>query len=144
MPDVLHFGSRDGSAMALAFFAVIFGIVGVAAARQMARSDMPAMLARVIALLLWVGPVGAIYASSISGFYDLAIDESSIRLDYLPPGSQESVAFDRIASVTTTPSYRGRDRLVIIDVDGRRFESTPAPRPDVAAAAVRLRQAVRR
>lgn len=144
MPEALHFGSRDGSAMALVYFTVIFGIVGAAAARQMSRSEMPRALGRIVALLLWVGPVGAIYASSISGFYDLTIDDSSIRLEYLPPGSQESIAFDRIASITATPSYRGRDRLVITDVAGGRFESATAPRPAVAAAAVRLRQALRR
>ena len=142
MPLILEFGSRAGSWFALAFFAVIFGALGWGVAREVRRrsSSGPA-IARVLGLAVFLGPILLVYASMLSGFYELEMSGGSIKMRYLIPGTGSEIA-PATATARIAPAYRDRVRLVISDGQAS-YTSTPWPRARVNEALLRLNDAMR-
>lgn len=137
---LLEFGSRSGSLFALGFFAAVFALLGLVAARRMrqrSRSDRrsPAVI---VGLLVFAGPLALVCASSLGGFYEAEIDGGALRLRYLAPGVVDEIALTDIASIATIPWYRGRSILRITDAAGRRYESATGPREAIATEGDRL------
>ena len=123
--DVLEFGSRSGSWFALILFSSMFGAIGLSIAREVRvrtqgrRTD----LGRTIGTLLFIVPVALIYASAMSGFYELEFHSKTLRLHYLIPGVVAETPLPH-SSAMVTPTYKGRARLVL-STDYGVFQSTP-------------------
>ena len=138
MTLILEFGNRGGSWFALAFFSLIFGVLAWAAAREVRRRShgRRVMLAGMLGLAVFLGPVLLVYASMLSGFYEAEVNGATIRLRYLFPGVVSEV---RAAEATAriAPAYRDRVRMIVTAGD-RNYESTPWPRARVNEALARL------
>jgi hypothetical protein len=138
MPLILEFGSRSGSWFALAFFSLVFGILGWAVERDVRRrSDgRAAAFARGLGLAIFLGPVTLVYASMLSGFYEAELSGDVVRLRYLLPGvvSEVPAASTR---ARITPAYRDRVRMVVTAGD-HSYESTPWRRDRVDESLARL------
>jgi hypothetical protein len=137
----MHLGSRSGSWFELALFAVMFGSLGWMVSRELHRRSPRTgrWFARLAGLLLFVGPVALVYASSVNGFYEATLTGPVLRLEYLFPGSRADVLLAEIDSVEAAPWFRGRYRLLITARSGQRYESATWHREETAEAAARLR-----
>ena len=62
------------------------------------------MLGIVVGWAFFAGPVTAIYASSLSGFYEAVGAGSSLRLYYLVPGMVSEIPLAAIADARAAPS----------------------------------------
>lgn len=141
---VLEFGSRSGSAFALALFGTIFLIIGVGVAIEARRRAVVAAAAYGLGLFLFLGPIGLIYGTSLNGFYEAAIaDDGLVHLRYLF-GSIDDVPLSSITSVEPRPWYKGRWRLHITDASGTTYESATWHPVEVRQAATRLKDALTR
>jgi hypothetical protein len=124
-PDVLEFGSRSGSWFALIFFSLMFGALGWALMREITvrTQGRRAQLGRTIGALVFAALMTLVYASMVSGYYELEFHGASIRLHYLVPGliAEPPLAH---SSAKVVPTYKGRARLVL-STDYGVFESTP-------------------
>ena len=144
-PAILEFGSRAGSWFALGLFAAVFGILGLVLNRQVQRRS-PALsrwVARWFGLVLFLGPLSLIYATSLGGFYEAEVAGRLLRLHYLF-GTTSEVPFDRILEIKAAPWYRGRWRLQVLDSSGSRYESATWNRESVAHSTAVLRRALKK
>ena len=141
-PVVLEFGSRSGSWFALGLFTLMFGVLGLALAREIRLRSFGrrTALGRILGLGLFISPVSLVYVSMISGFYEAEIAGSTIRLRYLYPGVVSEVPV-AASSARIAPAYRNRVRLIITAPDAS-YESTPWPRALVIESLGRLRRAL--
>jgi hypothetical protein len=143
MPLLLEFGNPGGSWSALAFFALISGTLGWAVAREIQKRSQGRLtaLGRVLGLVLSLGPVVLVYASMVSGFYELELNGATIRMRYLIPGIVSAIPAAR-ATTRIAPAYRDRVRL-IVSAGNRNYESTPWRREQVSRSLLRLNAALR-
>lgn len=137
---VLVFGSRSGSWFALCLFAAIFAVLGWGIAREIRRRSQGRhqMLGIVIGFAVFAAPVTAIYASSLSGFYEAVAVGRALRLQYLPPGIVSEIALDSISDVRAVPAYKLSWRLIVTTSSGERFESATSGRASVIESMSRL------
>ena len=141
MTPLVSLGSRSGSAFALAMFVVLFGAIGLLAARRLARRIPPigAIWPRLAAAALVVGPAVLLYATSLSGFYDIEVSDDQWRLRYLLPPVATTIPEDEVQAVEAVPLYRGTWTLHIVTAHGR-YESATGNRAAVDQARLRLMQ----
>ena len=141
MTIMVAFGSRSGSALALAMFLVLFGAVGLASARQLARRVPPTGMKwrSLVVLACAAGPAALLYASSLSGFYDVEVSGDQWRLRYLLPSSVVTLAAEDVKAVEAVPAYRGTWTLHIVTPDGR-YQSATADRAAVTQARAQLNE----
>jgi hypothetical protein len=137
---MLEFGSRSGSWFALCLFVAIFGGLGWGIAREIRlRSQGPRRwLGIVVGLAFLAGPISAVYASSLSGFYEAVVVGPSIRLYYLLPGIVSEIPLSSISDVRAVPWYRLRWRLIVTTSSGGKYESATSGRASVMESVVRL------
>jgi hypothetical protein len=134
-------GSRSGSVFALLLFTAIFGALGFLAARRLRRprggrrpnSTMPA----VVGLSIVIGPLLALYMSSLDGFYDVLTMSDGVRLRYLVPAITADIRWNDLRRVDAVPQYRGTWRLRVVTAAGT-FESATARRDQVEKARAQL------
>jgi hypothetical protein len=136
-----EFGSRSGSWLALCLFAALFGVLGWGVSRELRQRAGATGVARGVGLLLFLGPVVLVYASSLSGFYEAEVDGTMLRLRYLLPCHTE-IPLVEVSAVEPIPWYRGRWRLQVVARSGQRHESATWHRTAVFASAARLQQLV--
>ena len=122
---MISFGSVNGTLTALAFFAVIFATLGWGVGRAMARRTQPVRgrLGWTVGVLLFAGPLLAVYATSFGGFYGAQVRDSTLHLRYLVPGTTRDIPRADIQSSDAKPWQRGKGRLAIITTGGARYES---------------------
>ncbi len=139
---ILSFGDPVGSYVALALFGVLFSILGVGIGRQI-RRRLPGrpQQAAAAGIVVFVGPLLLLYASSLGGFYEAETRGDCLVLRYLHPGRTELPLAD-ISTVRAAPAFRGRWRLHLAMNDGREYASATWHREEIALAAERLRRAV--
>jgi hypothetical protein len=140
--QVLEFGNRPASWVALAVFSAIFCMLANAAWRKI-RKRVPERrrTATVVGNLIFIVPVTLIYASSLNGFYEAEVRDDRLMLRYLFPAESEIPIAD-IEMVRAAPAFKGRWRLHLVVVNGVRYESATADRDVVNEAAERLRRTV--
>ena len=137
---VLAFGSRSGSWFALCLFAAICGVLGGGIARETRRRSQGRheLLGIVIGCAVFAVPITAIYASSLSGFYEAVAVGPSLRLHYLPPGVVTEIALDSISDIRAVPAYKLSWRLIVTTSSGERYESATSARGLVIESMSRL------
>ena len=134
-------GSRSGSLLALLLFAVMFGALGFLVARRLRRPRngrrpqraMPA----VVGCSIFLGPLIALYASSLDGFYDMYTMSDGVRLRYFVPAVTADIRWTEVRRVEAVPQYRGTWRLRIVTAVGT-FDSATARRDAVEQARAQL------
>ncbi len=92
----------------------------------------------VIELAFFAGPITAIYASSLSGFYEAVAVGPSLRLHYLPPGIVSEIALDSISDIRAVPAHKLSWRLIVTTSSGERYESATSGRASVIESMSRL------
>src|SRR5687768_13817306 len=133
----LTFGSRAGTLVALALFAVAFGSVGVVAVQRLrpgaAGRDRrgPALVTAAIVTVA----LAIVYVSSFRGFYEIVVIDDRMRLLYALPVGDVDLARADISAARAVPWYKGQWRLEITTVAGHGYESAAASRQVVEAAA---------
>jgi hypothetical protein len=137
---VLAFGSRSGSWFALCLFAAIFGVLGWGIAREIRRRSQGRhqRLGIIIGFAFFAAPVTAIYASSLSGFYEAVAVGRSLRLQYLPPRVVSEIALDSISDIRAVPAYKLSWRLIVTTSSGERYQSATSGRASVIESISRL------
>ena len=137
---IFEFGSRSGTYFALALFGTMFAVLGWGVAREIRRRfSQRRTLAIAAGLLLFIGPVSMIYASSLSGFYEAELDENELRLLYIIPGCIETIPVSEIAGMEETYAFKSRWRLNVVRSTGQRYESATLGSAPVKRAAADLR-----
>lgn len=138
---LLALGSRGGSLFALLLFAALFGVLGFLVARRLRRPlpwRPPRRVMPVIAgWSIFLGPLSALYLSSLDGFYDIVTMRDGVRLRYFVPAVTTDIRWTDVRRVEAVPQYRGTWRLRIVTADGS-FESATARRDRVEQARAQL------
>jgi hypothetical protein len=141
--QVLDFGSRSGTWVALALFTVVFGALGWAVAKQIkSQFDGSSAVARAVGLAVSAGLLSVTYSSSFGGFYEAEIANQDLQLRYLVTESRIPLA--EIVSVSATPWYKGRWRLEIATRTSSRYKSATWHREPIEESATRLNAVLKR
>jgi hypothetical protein len=139
-PLIWEFGSQSGTWFALCFFAVLFGVLGWSVSREIRRRAPGATRSAYgIGVVLSLGPMLLLYASSLGGFYVAEVEGPVLRLRYLLPAARLEIPLTDIAAVESIPWYRGRWRLEVA-VSGKRYESATSRRHAVSESAEGLKR----
>jgi hypothetical protein len=81
-----------------------------------------------------------LYASSLGGFYVAEVEGPVLRLRYLLPAARLEIPLTDIAAVESIPWYRGRWRLEVVAMSGKRYESATSRRHAVSESAEGLKR----
>lgn len=138
---LLALGSRSGSLFALLLFAAMFGALGVLVARRLRRPAAWRPPRRVMPVLggsaIFLGPLIALYMSSLDGFYEIVTIGDGLRLRHLVPVVITDIRWADVQRVEAVPQYRGTWRLRIVTAVGT-FESATTRRDRVEQAREQL------
>jgi hypothetical protein len=138
---LLAVGSRSGSLFALLLFAAISGALGFLVARRLRRPAAWRAPRRVMPVIagwsIFLGPLIALYLSSLDGFYDIFTMSDGVRLRYFVPAVTTDIRWTDVHRLEAVPQYRGTWRLRIVTALGS-FESATARRDRVEQARAQL------
>jgi hypothetical protein len=87
-----------------------------------------------LGVLISLGVFMMFYASSLSGFYDLQLRGDQVVLHYLFPDRYVTRSTFNLVKVEKEPAFKSQWRLVVHDVDGGVYQSTPGSLQDVQGA----------
>lgn len=80
-----------------------------------------------------------LYASSLTGFYDLQVRGDHIVLHYLFPERYVTYQAMNILKVDKEPAFKSKWRLVVHDIDGGVYQSALSTQQDVQQALIALK-----
>lgn len=139
--DILVFGSRSGTWVALLLVAAIFGAVAAVVLQRLGQTkDRKRRQRRQTCAAIGVAvPLVLVYVGAFRGFHELVVThDGRLSLRYLLPVENVELFETEVTSARPEPWYRGQWRLSITTVSGRTYESAPSARAGVQAAAARL------
>lgn len=101
-------------------------------------------MALVVASVLALPVVAAIYWTSIAGFHRVTLGGRDLRLGYVLPERSVIVPYNQVVRVVRRPAYKSLWRLQVYTVDGRTLQSTRGAESAVVTAATALEQRLAR
>jgi len=137
---VMYFGSRRGSFTALTVFLCVFAMLGFAARAECRHLGCGARLATSVGLALFLGPLGFVYASSLSGFYELRGHPTHLEAHFLFPSPPSRIAWSALVQADAQLAFKSRWRLRLVAGAGEELVSATWNRHDVVSAANDIRQ----
>ncbi len=152
-PESFSFGDPLGATVAFVYFAVLAGVIGGVlfhVSRRLMRGfsiDQRGALHRgLISVSLSLGMAGvifgALYVSSLSGFYEAEVQDDRLRLRYILPDRMKEISLTHIAEVSRIPTFKGQWRCVIATSSGAVYYSVHAGPVAVQDAVHALRRRV--
>lgn len=141
------FGDPFGATVAFVYFAVLALVIGGVVFHltgRMLRGLSPggqgvlqqSLISGTISTGMAGVVMGAFYVSSLSGFYEIEVQNNHLTLQYILPNRMTEIPLNHIAEVSRIPTFKGQWRCVIATSSGRVYYS-------VHAGSVAVQEAVR-
>ncbi|MBI5854408.1 MAG: hypothetical protein HZB35_04110 [Nitrospirae bacterium] len=149
-PASFSFGDPLGATVAFVYFSALSAVVGAVVFHvscRLMRGAYPSAGASLhrsfisVSISLGVAGVifGALYVSSLSGFYEVELRGDHVSLQYILPAQTKDLSLAGIVQVTRMPTFKGQWRLVIATASGQVYQSVHASPATVQEAVGALR-----
>lgn len=149
-PASFSFGDPLGATVACVYFSALSAVIGALVfhvSLRLMRGAYPSAGASqhrgFISVIISMGAAGvifgALYVSSLSGFYEVAVRDDHVSLQYILPARTKDLSLAGIVEVTRMPTFKGQWRLVIATASGQVYQSVHANPATVQEAVGALR-----